>query len=330
MIRTADDDKRLLAAAAAHAEDRDLASLSAPRLADLAHREGLDFATAVLYDRVQRVPANAAFWQAAQQPPAELNADLIGIVPGAFHRQHRNTGADGARVLAIARKLGCEAAVIPTPSFGKIDETAEVILRWLAAQRGRKIALVSLSKGGAEVKRALASAAAPAAFADVSAWVSLSGLVQGTPLIAWLRRQPLRWWGVRLQLWWYGCATRALEDLRHGPGTVLDTWPALPEHLTAVHVLGFPCARHLFHPWAHRGYSRLAALGPNDGGGILLADCARLPGIVCPLWGLDHYLAPEQDALSTLTGIVAAALAPRHARASAIQPSTMPAARSSA
>jgi len=330
VIPAEDDDARLLAAAAAHAEDRSLASLTAARLADLARREGLDFATAVLYDRVQRVPANAAFRQAAQRPPAQLSADLIGIVPGAFHRQHRNTGADGARVLAIARELGCEAAVLPTPSFGTLDENAEAILHWLTAHRGRRIALVSLSKGGADVKRALASPAAPAAFADVCAWVSFSGLVQGTPLIAWLRRQPLRWWGVRLQLWWYGCDVRALEDLRHGPGTALDSWPALPEHLTVVHVLGFPCARHLAHPWAHRGYSRLAPLGPNDGGGILLADSACLPGIVCPLWGLDHYLAPEQDALSTLTGIVAAALAPRHARASAIQPSTMPAARSSA
>lgn len=324
-----EDDARLLAAVAAHAGDHDLAGLTASRLAELARNEGLDFATALLYDRVRRVPANATFWQAAQQP-AKLSVDLIGIVPGAFHRQHRNTGANGERILAIARELGCEATVIPTPSFGTLDENAQIILRWLAKHRGRRIALVSLSKGGADVKRALASASAPSAFADVAAWVSFSGMVQGTPLVEWLRRRPLRWWGVRLQLWWYGCASRALEDLRHGPGTPLDIWPTLPEHLTAVHVIGFPCERHLAHAWAHRGYARLSTLGPNDGGGILLADCARLPGVVCPLWGLDHYLAPEQTSLPILTGIVAAALAPRHATASASQPSTTPAARSSA
>jgi hypothetical protein len=324
-----EDDARLLASVAAHPGDQELTSLDAPRLAELARHEGLDFATALLYDRLLRVPANAAFWQAAQEP-ARLGVDLIGVVPGAFHRQHQNTGANGERVLAIARELGCEATVIPTPSFGTLDENAEVILRWLAEHRGRRIALVSLSKGGADVKRALASTSEPAAFGDVAAWVSFSGLVQGTPLIEWLRCRPLRWWGVHLQLRWYGCGSRALEDLRHGPGTTLDPWPPLPGHLTAVHVVGFPCQRHLAHPWARRGYARLSALGPNDGGGILLADCARLPGIVCPLWGLDHYLASARDSLPILTGIVAAALAPRHATASANQPSTAPAARSSA
>ena len=43
-----------------------------------------------------------------------------------------------------------------------------------------------------------------------------------------------------------------------------------PAHVRVVHVCGFPLQRHLTHPWAARGYSRLSPLGPNDGGGILL------------------------------------------------------------
>jgi hypothetical protein len=156
-----------------------------------------------------------------------------------------------------------------------------------------------------DVKRALSQPGAAEAFATVSAWVSFSGIVEGTHLIEWLRRRPLRWWTVRLWLWWHGHSALALDELRHDAA---KAWPALPEHLRVVHVFGFPLGRHLAHAWAPRGYARLSSLGPNDGGGILLGDCTKLPGIVCPIWGADHYLMPSWDVLPLLTGIVATAL----------------------
>lgn len=298
----------------------------------VARSEGIEFATALLHARILRAPANAEFLRAARaaRQTTRLDADLIGIVPGAFHREHRDTGADGARLLAIVRESRCEAEVIPVASFGTLDENARTIHGWLAAHRGRRVAIVSLSKGGTDVKRALALPGADAAFSHVAAWVSLSGIVQGTPLIAWLRARPLRWWSVRMLLWWRGHPRQTLEDLRHGPGTPLAAWPALPAHMSVVHVCGFPLRRHLAHPWASRAYERLAPLGPNDGGGILLADTLALPGIVCPVWGADHYLAPRWDVLPLLKGIIAAALASRHASQSASQPSSAPATRSSA
>ena len=317
-----DEDAPLLRRASAREEPvHDFAALS--------RIEGLEFATALLHDRILRVPENAGFLRAAREAgrAASINADLIGVVPGAFHREHRGTGADGARVLAIAREVGCEAELIPTGSFATFSESARAIVNWLDAHRGRRIALVSLSKGGADVKHALRT---PDAFGSVAAWVSLSGIVQGTPLVAWLRKRPLRWWSVRLLLWWRGYSGQTLEDLRHGPGAPLSSWPALPAHLTVVHVCAFPLRRHLAHPWATRAYERLAPLGPNDGGGILLADALTLPGFVCPVWGADHYLAPRWDVLPLLKGIISVALAPRHASLSASQPSTAPATRSSA
>ena len=272
--------------------------------------QGIDFATAVLYNRVAREPANAAFLQAAL---ARKDGDggrptFVGVVPGAFYREHRNTGADGARVLSIARGLGCEAELVPVKSFGMLEENSAAILDWLEAHGGREITLVSLSKGGADIKCALGSPRAAVAFSDVKQWVNFSGLVQGTPLVEWLRERPPRWWGARLILWWQGHGIRALGQLRHGAGSPLEPWPALPAHLRVVHVFGVPLRRHLRHPWAVRGYERLAPLGPNDGGGILLADLASLPGIVCPVWGADHYLDPAWDVLPLLRGIVSAAI----------------------
>jgi len=144
------------------------------------------------------------------------------------------------------------------------------------------------------------------AFDDVAAWVSFSGMLSGTPLIGWLRSQPLRWWGIRLWLWWRGHGSQALRDLEYRG--------AAPDHsgfagnTRIVHVCAFPLRHHLAHPWAGRGYDRLAPLGPNDGGGVLLRDCLDWPGIVCPIWGVDHYLDPAWDLSPLLTGCVSAAL----------------------
>ena len=285
----------------------------------------LDAETAQLYERIVSLPENAAFLSAAREfeQCASIHADIIGVVPGAFHREHRDSGADGARIFDIARKVGCEAELIPVASFGRLDENAAAIVDWLAAHRGKRVALISLSKGGADVKRALALR--PESFSNVAAWVSLSGIVNGTPLIAWLRNRPLRWWAVRLLLWWRGHSGKTLEDLRYDAG---GAWPAVPPTLHIVHVVGFPLERDLAHPWAPRAYQRLAPLGPNDGGGILLADCEKLPGTVRPILGADHYLMPSWDILSLLTGIVATALAPHQASQCANHPVNAPATRS--
>lgn len=276
--------------------------------------EGLDFATAVLYEGLMRKPENLRFCESVggQTAKGEIRADLIGVVPGAFYRTHRNTGADGARVLSIARQLGCEAELIPVGSFGRLEDNAAVILKWIESHPGRQIALISLSKGSADVKCALSLS--PAALANVTSWVSFSGMVQGTPLVEWLRGRGLRWWAVRFMLWWGGHDGAALEQLRHGRQTPLASWPAWPAHLRAVHVYGFPLRQHLRHRWAARGYGRLAPLGPNDGGGILLEDLLGLPGIICPIWGADHYLDPPWGAAELLQSIVARALSlPRQA-----------------
>lgn len=303
--------------------------------AKLAESEGIDFATALLYDRLLRTESNAHFLQrakAAARHSTRLEVDVIGVVPGAFHRQHPHTGADGARILQIAREFGCAAETVPVGSLGTLAENANILRQWLKLHSGKRIALLSLSKGSADVKYALSSADSSIAFADVCAWVSLSGLVQGTPLIGWLRRRPLRWWGVRAILLWHGLSMHALKELDHDAGTVLRPWPTIPKSMRVVHVYGFPLAPHLSHRWAPKAHQRLASLGPNDGGGVLLEDLLNLPGTICPVWGADHYLTPSWDAYPLLRGIVSEAVATGdflHTSQSANAPIAAPATRSS-
>jgi hypothetical protein len=325
-------------------DERDAALLSAARArlagaslrktcAGAATLDDLELGTALIYEALLKERQNAAFQDALRfAAEQKLSHDILfGIVPGAFYRNHNNTGADGSRMIAILRSLNFRVETVPIRSFGRVYENARIINDWLAQQNDR-VALITLSKGSADSKAAFQLAGPhSAAWRRVHAWIGLSGLTEGTALIEWLRRQPLRMVGVRLLLALRGQSFSAADDLCRSDDNVLLQWPELPPQLQLVHVVGFPTRRHLQHPWAFRGYDRLAALGPNDGGGILLADTARLPGVVCPLWGTDHYLNPAWDSTALLRRIVLTAIrGERHASSRANEPTAAPANKSSA
>ena len=327
-------DAELLARVAQWPRDYELVDLTVERLAELTHETDLEFATALFYDRA-RTQATKAGWPIKASAPMEsgpASVDIIGVVPGAFHGQHKHTGADGLKIVETVRGLAPRVEVVPVRSFGQLQENAETILNWLEERHGARILLASLSKGGADLKYALASPLAGVAFANVVAWVSFSGIVQGTPLVAWLGARPLRSTAFRLLLRLQGHRAAVLDQLQRDDASPLAAWPPVPRHLRIVHVCGCPLRRHLRHRWAPRGYERIAPLGPNDGGGILLGDLSRLPGIVFPIWGTDHYLQPPWDITPLLRSVVLAASRGelRQASLSAIQPTQTPASRSSA
>jgi hypothetical protein len=307
------EDKDLLTRAAGWDQCSALADCSPLKLTEITGKQGLEFATAVLYDRVLRDVENRKFFQQVQTNDscASPPPTLVGIVPGAFYREHKNTGADGARLAAIVEAMNCSVERVPLDSFGSLARNAALIADWLRQHTQRRVLLISLSKGGADLKIALALPDAAELFGNVVAWISLSGLPQGTPLVTWLRRQPFRRLGVRLLLRLRGQRYSVVEELRPEADGPLATWPSVPLHLRVVHVVGFPLRRHLAHPWAERAYERVAPWGPNDGGGFLLGDVGRLPGVVFPVWGADHYLQPTWDATPLLRRLLVEAMASR-------------------
>jgi hypothetical protein len=329
-------DSNLLARAAAASDCPKLAGCSRSAIQHLAQREGIDFATALIFDRVLRQPANRDFFERMQCQPEVRRGEppLIGLVPGAFYREHNNTGADGAEVTKILEAIGCRVERVPVASFGSLAENAKTISNWLSLHHRERVALFSLSKGSADVKAALTLSDAGERFQNVAAWVSVSGLPQGTPLVGWLRQQMLRRLGVRLLLWSRGQRYSVVEELRDEPDGPLASWPTLPPHLRICHVVSFSLQHHLTHRWAPRAYERVKSLGPNDGGGFLLADVATLPGVVVPVWGADHYLQPAWDVASLLRRVFTAALSPPtkdfQANQSAAQPNNPPASKSTA
>ena len=243
-------------------------------------RDDLTTATACLYRNA--ITSDQCFG------PTTSTADpaaTVLVMPGAFHAHHAHTGADGRRVADLATALGCRSTVVPVGSFDPMAANTDRLIATLRQTPG-PVVIVSLCKGGADVRTAVEQD--PAAFAAVRCWVSLSGLTVGTPLVRWLRDRPLRWAGVRSILWWRRHALSTLLEIAHD-GPLSRPWTS---PIPLVRVVGVPLRHHLSHPWAARSYDRLAPLGPNDGGGLLLADALAGPGRVYPVWGADHYLQP--------------------------------------
>jgi hypothetical protein len=279
------------------------ADLTPAALAEIARTQGIDFATALLHDRLLRGRFPMQRMVTTCPPPAAtemMKKMLVAVAPGAFYREYPGTGGDGQRILDAAERLGLRAERIPLDSFGTLRTNAATLACWLRDHAAEQIILVSLSKGGADVKIALAAADAAAIFRPVRAWLNFSGILDGTALANWLLARRVRTLLVKLLCWWRGYRFGLIEDIQRGPGHALGPALRLPPHLLAVHVVGFPLEKHLSSPLARRAYARLAPLGPNDGGGNLLADVASWPGMVWPIWGADHYFHPERVAAEEL------------------------------
>jgi hypothetical protein len=278
-------------------------------LRTMAAREGVDAATTLLYRAMRDSPGHRPFIDAIQAPdrptPACRPPDdvRLAIVPGAFYREHPRSGADGRVVRAQAERLGWPIELIPVASTGSVLENARTICDWLAMQRESRVVLVSLSKGGTDVKLALQQAGARDAFRRVVSWINLCGILSGTPMADWmlsrrvgavLNRLYYRMLGIRLDF---------LRDLRRQPGGPLDFRLEVPAHLQMISVVGFPLRRHLTSAMASRCHRRLGVLGPNDGV-IVLADACELPGLIYPVWGADHYLRSGEDMNRLMEGIL--------------------------
>jgi hypothetical protein len=271
--------------------------VTADLLQQIAVREGVDFATAWLYQRLRDSPVHGPWIERLDQETIleiekrRPDATVV-IVPGAFYREFPQSGADGKLIRMEAERLGFATDLVPLMSLGSLQTNVGILRDWLERDWRGNLILVSLSKGGAEVKMALGEPHSAQTFAKVAFWVNLSGLLQGTPLVSWLLSSRLRTLWFRLLFWWRGYDFSVIPELDRGPGTPLDREFRVPNHMRAIHVVGFPLAGHLTNSLARRCYRRIRAWGPNDGAGIILADVCRLPGLIYPVWGADHYLRP--------------------------------------
>jgi hypothetical protein len=265
---------------------------------ELCRTHGVDFATALLYQRLIDSPVQGTFVRHIdnrRQIPASsrLPAFVLAVAPGAFYREFPHTGADGRMLIEEGRSLGMSACQVPCESMGTVNENAAVLVDWLARQGDAPIILASVSKGGADVERAMEGPQAERAFRNVKAWINLAGLVGGSQRVNQFLANPLRALLYRGLFRLKGLRFQVVSDLKRQTNRPPASIP-LPPQMLAIHVVGFPLTEHLTAPLTRNSHRHLSRLGPNDGA-ILLAEVCRLPGLVYPVWGADHYLRPAWE-----------------------------------
>jgi hypothetical protein len=273
-----------------------------------ATREDLDEATTRMYRSVCESQRHGAFIASIGErmrqprsaaPPA--GARLV-IVPGAFYRENPRSGADGHVVRGEAERIGWPVDTIPLASSGSTAENARAICDWLSAQDGSPLVLVSVSKGGSDLKFALARPDAARAFRHVACWINLCGILDGTPLSEWLLSWQAEAALSRLYYRMLGVSVDFVRDLAREPGGPLDFELELAPHMQLISIVGFPQRRHMTSGLGRRCYDRMARHGPNDGV-IVLADVCAQPGLLYPVWGADHLLRSGVD-MAALLGAV--------------------------
>ncbi len=174
------DEVLLLQRAAAH-EALPLEDLTPKVVRQLTREQGVDFATAVLYDRLRNAPQHAKFIDRVEaglsQKPTSLSPVdwTIAIVPGALYQERPELGGDGKIVREAAASLGVRTVIVPLASRASVTENSARLAHFLQEHAGQKLVLVSLSKGGTDLTRALARPDAAKVFGSVVAWTTSVG-----------------------------------------------------------------------------------------------------------------------------------------------------------
>jgi hypothetical protein len=280
---------RLLDKAAARGRDLTYEDCTHDRLAAIAQRDGVDLATAILFDRIRRAAQNAALVRALESTTFDDRTDFargrLLIVPALFYRERPEIGGDGAVVMQAATAAGLNVELMPVASGATARENAKLLGRLIPERTSDPTVVVSLSKGCADLRLAFDDMPVPA---GLRAWILVSGLFRPTPAIDRLQS---RWWSrsvLAMLMKRQGGSAELAREFATGTGSPLERPAAAPAGLPVINLIGCPLSRHLGTPFGRLRHRQMSPLGPNDGL-TLLRDAILEPGTVYPVWGADHY-----------------------------------------
>jgi hypothetical protein len=260
-------------------------------------KHGCDLATAIAHRCILDEPENREFLRRlASLPvaasPGKRNLRIV-IVPTMYHQERPELGGDGRLIAGIAERFGISVETIRTSSLGGIEENATTIAHALTRGGDVPIWIVTISKGSADLKRALIRH--PELAKRLMGWINIAGMPGGS-----MHADPKPGGAIghaMLQGWLLlrGASAGMLAEVGRSHA-YSRAGLTLPSTIEVVNVVPMPLSCHLRKPvdkWA----SYLADFGPNDGY-VLLEDALILPGRICPIWGADHYLrVPEFNTL---------------------------------
>jgi len=301
-------EQALIDRAAHYPEHASLNDLTADALLRVTSREGVDFATVLLFDRFQKSHQHGtfigrinSFWRAGETRTPQIRATVV-IAPGALYDERPEFGSDIQLIQEVAARFGCQTAVIPVGGTGSLMDNARRICDWLARRSDEAIILVSLSKGGADTKLAMRMPDSESLFRKALAWVNVCGPLNGSPLVNWVLANRWRTLYFRAKCRLQRRDFQFIADLRHKSGGPLDCSLSLPPSIKLVSLIGFPLRRHMTTRFSRFCHRTLATQGPSDGT-TLLSDLGTWPGAIFPAWGMDHYFRPEKEARKLVAAV---------------------------
>ena len=259
----------------------------------LADDAAYDRAAQRLAERIEAIPRNRALRGAIDARLATLGpaagaelargfeaCEIVPLrVPGLFYASHTQSGAD---LSAVSEWLGEPVPMIATDEVGTRDENAAAIARAVLAATpgGVRAALLSASKGSADVATALATH--PEIRERIAIWIDLVGAIDGTPLLdadGPARAQSGTW-----------LPPKTADSLAASAGAAALS-PDDIRGIFVVHVAAFPRVADVTEP-AQSAFQWLRSRGVNDGY-LMLDDYLRRPGRTLVVRHIDHYMRSD-------------------------------------
>jgi hypothetical protein len=121
---------------------------------------------------------------------------LVLLVPGWFYVTHGSeTGADFNSQRRTFDRMGVPNRLVKEDENGTVEGNARIVASAIreASKHNHQILLVSASKSGAEVAQALGRELSHDESASVIGWVSIGGVVRGTPIADRVLEPELCW-----------------------------------------------------------------------------------------------------------------------------------------
>lgn len=263
------------------------ADLTAAKMQTLTDEIGAgDLATAFYYRKLIAAPRNYALFRDILRREAEIVARrgsrdfsrsgvLVAYVPGMFYNENPDTRARGAALQRISRAMGLASTLVPIDQSAPPVENGRFICSYLRYSGAAKIVLASVSKGGSDVKMALAQCGGADYFRKVRAWINIGGLLGGTALVERMESSWAERWKTKLWFFSKGLQYKGLLGIGRQADNPLVQATRIPRHVQVVNIIGLPLARYVT-PAARDSYGYLIRFGPNDG--LTLAADALPPG----------------------------------------------------
>jgi hypothetical protein len=285
--------------------------LDADNVRQISQQFSPDFAALFFVSRLYANPLNRKAHEAfqshlaalrmrtAQKGPKVDQSYLFTFVPGFAYKKDTTTGADFARQRRIMEQAGLKTFLIEIDELGTVENNAAIIARELMRLGAHhdKIILVSVSKGGPEAALALGKLMTPGASAKVKAWISIGGILRGTPLADRSQRWPGSW-RAKIVLFFLGLPWDVVDNVSVAKRKAVFDTLVFPKRILMLQYVGVPLSGQVSKDVRGR-YESLRALGPNDGL-TLLPDELVQRGMVITDIGLDHYYRDPEIDLKTL------------------------------